>query len=38
MPPTDARYNIPVTFWVQEQHPAIAPMCYVVPTSTMVVC
>lgn len=29
------RYNIPVALWLQEQHPAVAPICYVQPTSTM---
>lgn len=34
---TGAQYNIPVNIWIQERHPETAPICYVVPTPTMIV-
>jgi ESCRT-I complex subunit TSG101 len=32
-----AKYNIPVQIWISERYPATAPICYVTPTSDMVI-
>ncbi|XP_061577466.1 tumor susceptibility gene 101 protein [Cololabis saira] len=34
---SDANYNIPICIWFEESYPQDAPICYVKPTSEMVV-
>ncbi|XP_061891159.1 tumor susceptibility gene 101 protein-like [Entelurus aequoreus] len=33
----DVRYNIPVCVWLEESYPQSAPICYVRPTSEMMI-